>query len=61
MLIRPGEWKSLQTRYEQQERPHRMLALDGGGIRGLITLGTLEKIEALIRKRTGQKLCQYFD
>ena len=31
------------------------------GIRGLITLGILEKIERLIRERTGLKLCDYFD
>ena len=53
MLIYPERWKSLTRRYEQ-DRPHRMLALDGGGIRGLITLGILEQIERLI----GQKLCE---
>jgi patatin-like phospholipase len=35
-----------------------MLALDGGGIRGLLTLGILEKIEELVAPR---KLCDYFD
>lgn len=41
---------------------HRMLALDGGGIRGLITLGILEKIESLVATRKpGNKLCDYFD
>lgn len=38
-----------------------MLALDGGGIRGLITLGILQKIEALIKERTKQALWEYFD
>ena len=38
-----------------------MLALDGGGIRGLITLGILEKIEKLVKDRAGGKLCDYFD
>src|SRR5690348_15838221 len=38
-----------------------MLALDGGGIRGLISLGILERIETLIREYTGKKLCEYFD
>jgi patatin-like phospholipase/acyl hydrolase len=38
-----------------------MLPLDGGGIRGLITLGILERIENLVKERTGQKLCEYFD
>jgi predicted acylesterase/phospholipase RssA len=38
-----------------------MLALDGGGIRGLITLGILERLEKLVLDRTGQRLCDYFD
>jgi hypothetical protein len=29
MLLRPNDWKSLRSRYEK-DRPHRMLALDGG-------------------------------
>src|SRR5215469_3553018 len=60
MFLRPNEWKSLRSRYEE-DRPHRMLALDGGGIRGLITLGILSQIEELIHQKTGQKLCEYFD
>jgi len=38
-----------------------MLALDGGGIRGLVTLGILEKIEKLVAGKTGHKLCEFFD
>ena len=41
-----------------------MLALDGGGIRGAITLGYLVHLEALLRKRHGNpqlRLCDYFD
>jgi len=38
-----------------------MLALDGGGIRGILTLGILQKIEKLVADKTGQKLCDYFD
>jgi hypothetical protein len=60
MLIHPERWKSLRSRYEP-DRPHRMLALDGGGIRGLVTLGILQKIEKLVAGKTGQKLCEYFD
>ena len=60
MLLYPDRWKSPRSRYEQ-DRPHRMLALDGGGIRGLITLGILNRIEALVREKTGQQLWEYFD
>lgn len=60
MPIHPERWKSLLTRY-QGDRPRRMLALDGGGIRGLITLGILQKMEAMIKEKTGQALCEYFD
>ena len=30
--------------------PKRILALDGGGVRGMITLAILERIEALLAK-----------
>jgi|HubBroStandDraft_3_1064219.scaffolds.fasta_scaffold01837_6 hypothetical protein len=60
MLIHPERWKSLHDRY-QEDRPHRMLSLDGGGIRGLITLGIVERIEKLVQAKTGRKLWEYFD
>ena len=43
--------------------PKRILALDGGGIRGILTLQFLEAIESLIKKRFGDKtlLSDYFD
>jgi uncharacterized protein len=44
--------------------PKRLLALDGGGIRGLISLGYLEALEALLRERFGRhdyRLADYFD
>jgi hypothetical protein len=56
----PGCWKNLRRRYEE-DQPRRMLALDGGGIRGLLTLGVLEKIEEIVIERSGAKLCDYFD
>jgi len=60
MPIHPERWKSLLDRYKD-DKPRKMLALDGGGIRGLITLGILQEIEALIKEKTGQELCEYFD
>jgi len=60
MSIQPERWKSLFDRYKS-DRPRRLLALDGGGIRGLITLGILKKIEAMIQEKTGRSLCEYFD
>ncbi|HEY9666740.1 MAG TPA: patatin-like phospholipase family protein [Coleofasciculaceae cyanobacterium] len=44
--------------------PKRILALDGGGIRGVLTLGFLERIEKILRTRHNNpklKLCDYFD
>lgn len=38
--------------------PKRILSLDGGGIRGLITLGYLERIEAVLRENLSS-LCLY--
>ncbi len=46
------------------QRPNRILALDGGGIRGALTLGFLERIETIIREKEGNPdllLCEYFD
>src|SRR5918996_1214297 len=34
--------------------PKRLLALDGGGIRGLITIEILAEIERLLRERLGR-------
>lgn len=44
--------------------PKRILALDGGGIRGLLTLQMLKRIEQILRQRTGDDstvLADYFD
>jgi uncharacterized protein len=60
MLIHPERWEFLPERF-REDRPRRMLALDGGGIRGLVTLGILEHLEQLVCDRTGQRLCDYFD
>ena len=46
-------------------RPKRILALDGGGLRGVLSLGILERVEDLLRERHGGsddfRLCHYFD
>jgi predicted acylesterase/phospholipase RssA len=45
--------------------PKRILSLDGGGVRGLITLGMLQRVEAILARRSpdpaGFRLCDYFD
>ena len=44
--------------------PKRILALDGGGIRGILTLQMLRRIEQMVRKRIGNPdavLSDYFD
>lgn len=45
-------------------RPKRILALDGGGLRGILTVGILAKLEAQLQLRHGApdlRLCHYFD
>ncbi len=52
------------TKRLSDDGPKRILALDGGGIRGTITLGFLERIEAILRERHDRsdlRLCDYFD
>jgi uncharacterized protein len=45
--------------------PKRILALDGGGIRGALTLGYLHQLEHILRSQNGNdpdfRLCDYFD
>ena len=57
-------WGPLAERY-REPRPRRILALDGGGIRGLISLGVLERLESSLAERLGRgaefRLAEYFD
>jgi len=56
--------RTKQEHLDRTKSPKRMLALDGGGIRGILTLGYLGEIEALLRERSGNKslvLSDYFD
>ena len=45
--------------------PKRILTLDGGGVRGIISLGFLQRIERILRERHGHdpafRLSDYFD
>ncbi len=49
----------------QSPGPKRILSLDGGGLRGILTLGFLRRIESDLRARHGGdpdfRLCHYFD
>lgn len=60
-----GLWGPLWERYQDPNRPHRMLTLDGGGIRGVLTLEVLCRMEELLAEATGKgkdfRLCQFFD
>src|SRR6187431_820620 len=51
--------------YSSDGAPKRILALDGGGLRGILTLGILQRIEDLLRERHGAgedfRLSHYFD
>src|SRR3954452_7817490 len=53
-----------EKRYAEQ-RPRKLLALDGGGIRGVLTLQVLIRMEELLAEKSGQgedfRLCNYFD
>ncbi len=57
-------WGPLLKRYDK-DIPRKILALDGGGIRGVITLGILAEIEKQLAKISGRgagfRLCEYFD
>jgi uncharacterized protein len=62
-------WGTLAKRYEaqpgQEPPPRKLLALDGGGIRGILTLEVLLRIERLLAEATGEgekfRLCDFFD
>ena len=49
----------------QPGRPKKILALDGGGIRGILTVEILARIESLLREKSGGDenfvLADYFD
>lgn len=56
--------KTLAQHLDATSGPKRILSLDGGGIRGALTLGYLKKIETILRKQENNPdllLCDYFD
>ena len=68
-MIDWSDWKHLANRYRAIQ-PRRMLALDGGGVRGFISLHVLARLEQLLADHysgaTGMpvesfRLCQFFD
>jgi uncharacterized protein len=56
--------KKLSEHLDPGNGPKRILSLDGGGIRGALTLGYLKKIETILRAKENDPellLCDYFD
>ena len=58
-----SHWNHLAVRY-QTPGPRKILALDGGGIRGLMTARALLRLEEILAEGRGGsdfRLCNYFD
>src|SRR6201988_2643047 len=57
-------WGHLEHSYNTA-RPRKLLALEGGGIRGVMTLQVLIRMEELLAEKSGQgenfRLCNFFD
>jgi hypothetical protein len=58
-------WAPLEERYGKPQPQRKILSLDGGGIRGVITLEILLEIESKLRERLKKgddfRLAHYFD
>jgi patatin-like phospholipase/acyl hydrolase len=58
-------WGPLAERFESSKPQRKMLALDGGGIRGISTLEILSALERQLAQRLGRgadfRLCEYFE
>jgi hypothetical protein len=58
------EKPTLKAHLDPEQGPKRILALDGGGVKGIFTLGVLEKLEAELRRRANDEtlvLSDYYD
>ena len=55
--------KSFQEHIDPTSGPKNILSLDGGGIRGALTLGYLKKIETILQEKHGTDylLSDHFD
>lgn len=56
--------RTLNDHLDPTQGPKRILALDGGGVKGILTLGFLEAIEAELQRRAGNPalvLSDYYD
>lgn len=55
--------KSLQEHLDPGTGPKNILSLDGGGIKGALTIGYLKKIETILQEKNGKDylLCDHFD
>lgn len=57
--------KLTRDEHFQTPGPKRILALDGGGLKGIVSLGFLARLESLLRQRHGDdpnfRLAHYFD
>ena len=56
--------KLSRDQHFKEPGPKRILALDGGGLRGILTLGFLGRVEKLLAERHGSddfRLCHYYD
>ncbi len=60
-----ARYRTFQEHLDPTRSPKRILALDGGGLRGVLTLGMLREIESILRARHGNdpgfRLGHYFD
>lgn len=63
--VRRYRQRDLTDHLNPEQQPKRILALDGGGVRGVISLEFLARIETLLRHRVGGdpefRLSHYFD